>query len=88
MPEISKVVAKVISQKGHCDAGHKVGDEWVLSPKTPEGICMGAYHAMYSNAFLLLVGAAMPFREDPDVATVACPDANNPVVFELRRIRE
>ena len=87
MPKINKVIAKVISQTGKCDAGHKVGDEWVLSPKTPEGICMGAYHAMYSSAFLLLVGAAMPFG-DPDVATVACPDAENPLVFELRRIRE
>jgi len=85
--EIPQVVAKVISQKGRCDAGHKVGDEWVLTNKTPEGICMGAYHAMYSNAFMLLVGAAMPFG-DPDVATVACPDAANPLVFELRRIRK
>ncbi len=88
MPEISKVVAKVISQKGRCDAGHKVGDEWVLGTKTPEGICMGAYHAMNSNAFLLITGAPMPWGGDPDVATVACPDANNPVVFELRRVRE
>ena len=88
MPEIYQVVAKVVSQKGRCDAGHKVGDEWVLGPKTPEGICIGAYHAMYSNAFLLIVGASMPWGADPDVATVACPDANNPVVFELRRIRK
>ena len=86
--EIPKVVAKVISQKGSCDAGHKVGDEWVLGPKTPEGICMGAYHAMYSQLALLLIGASLPWREDPDVSTVACPDANNPVVFELRRIRK
>ena len=87
MPEIPKVVAKVISQKGRCDAGHKVGDEFVLGPKTTEGICMGAYHAMYTNAFLLIMGASRPFG-DPDVATVACPDAKNPLVFELRRIRE
>jgi uncharacterized repeat protein (TIGR04076 family) len=88
MPEISKVVAKVISQKGSCDVGHKVGDEWVLGPKTPEGICIAAYHSMYANAFLLLTGASMPWGADPDVATMACPDAKNPVVFELRRIRE
>jgi uncharacterized repeat protein (TIGR04076 family) len=88
MPVIHKVVAKVISQTGRCDAGHKVGDEWVLGPKTPEGICTGAYHAMNSSAFVLIIGAAMPFGADPDVATVACPDAKNPVVFELRRIRE
>ncbi len=88
MPQAHKVVAKVISQEGHCGAGHKVGDEWVLSPKTPEGICMGAYFAMYPNAFVLISGASIPWREDPDVALVPCPDAKNPVVFELRRIRD
>jgi uncharacterized repeat protein (TIGR04076 family) len=86
MPKINKVIAKVISQTGKCDAGHKVGDEWVLGPKTPEGICMGAYHAMYSNAFFLIAGAEMPWGKDPNVATVACPDPKNPVVFELRRV--
>jgi len=88
MPQIHKVVAKVISQKGKCDAGHKVGDEWVLGPRTPDGICMGAYHAMNSKSFFLLVGASMPWGADPDATTLACPDPKNPVVFELRRIRE
>ena len=87
MPAPRKVIAKVISQTGHCDAGHKVGDQWVLTNKTPEGICSGAYHAMNSAAFLLLIGGSMPWG-DPDVATVACPDAKNPLVFELRRVKE
>jgi len=30
------VSVKVISQKGHCTAGHKVGDEWTLKMKTPK----------------------------------------------------
>jgi uncharacterized repeat protein (TIGR04076 family) len=80
------VIAKVISQKGKCDSGHKVGDEWVIGPKTPEGICMGAYHAMYAYAFVLLTGAPIPWGDDPNVASLACPDQNNPVVFELRRV--
>ncbi len=86
MPEVHKVVAKVISQTGRCDAGHKVGDEWVLGPKTAGGICSGAYHAMYAYAFLLITGAPMPWGDDPNVATTVCPDAKNPVVFELRRV--
>jgi uncharacterized repeat protein (TIGR04076 family) len=88
MPEIPKVVAKVISQKGKCDVGHRVGDQWVLGTKTPEGICGSAYVIMYSRGFLLMCGAPMPWGADPYVTTVACPDANNPVVFELRRVRE
>ncbi len=59
MPVIHKVVAKVISQTGRCGAEHKVGDEWVLGSKTPEGICNSAYLAMNSKAFLLRSGAPM-----------------------------
>ena len=88
MPVLHKVVAKVISQTGRCGAEHKVGDEWVLGSKTPEGICNSAYLAMNSKAFLLRSGAPMPWGADPYVTRVACPDANNPVVFELRRIQE
>jgi uncharacterized repeat protein (TIGR04076 family) len=33
-----------------------------------------------------MFGGRLPWSEDPDAVTVACPDAENPVVFELRRI--
>ena len=33
-------------------------------------------------------GAEFPWLEDRDVSTHACPDAWNPVVFELRGVRE
>jgi uncharacterized repeat protein (TIGR04076 family) len=34
-------------------------------------------------------GADFPWlQDDKDVATHACPDAYNPVVFEIRRVRE
>ena len=29
---MTKIIAKVISQKGICEAGHKVGDEFVIDP--------------------------------------------------------
>ena len=38
MAEIQKVRIKVVSQKGTCEVGHKVGDEWVIDGKTPEGL--------------------------------------------------
>jgi len=37
MAESYKVRIKVISQKGSCEAGHKVGDEWLVGEKTPGG---------------------------------------------------
>ncbi|MFC2005916.1 TIGR04076 family protein [Chloroflexota bacterium] len=82
------VVAKVISQKGTCAAEHKVGDQWVIGSKTPEGMCLSAFNAMFPSLRVLRFGGSFPWSSDPDVATAACPDAQNPVVFELRRIRK
>ena len=85
MPEVHQVGIKVISQKGTCHAGHKVGDEWVIGSKTPEGICMGAFHTIYPTLFSMIIGAPM-WGPDPGVIKLACADSDNPVVFELRRL--
>ena len=78
--------ARVISQKGTCVAGHKVGDEFDIGELTPAGICPWAFHAFFPFAEVLQYGGSFPWESDPDKATVACPDADNPVVFELSRI--
>ena len=87
MAEKYKVAVKVISQKGSCAYNHKVGDEWVIETTTPAGICLGAFDALYPSARTLMYGGAHPWEADPDVATVACPDGKNPVIFELKRLR-
>lgn len=88
MAERYEVAVKVISQKGTCGAEHKVGEEWVIGYKTPQGICFSAFNALYPAIQMLLFGGSFPWETDPDVATIACPDAENPVVFELRRLRK
>ncbi len=88
MEERYDVAVKVIFQKGRCANEHKVGDEWVISRKTPEGICLSAFNALYPAARVLSFSGVFPWETDPDVTTVACTDAKNPVVFELRRIRK
>jgi len=87
MAERYDVVCKVISQEGTCGAGHKVGDEWVISGATPAGICLSLFDAMYPSLRVLKFGGAHPWDSDPDVTTLACPDAENPLVVELRRVR-
>ena len=82
------VLVKVVSQKGNCTQGHKVGDEWVLGRKTPDGICLSAFNSLFPNIRMLTYGGIAPWATDPDVVSSACPDANNPVVFEMRRLRE
>ena len=88
MAERYEVLVRVISQEGTCAAEHKVGDEWVIGAKTPQGICLSAFNSLFPNARVLMFGGSLPWETDPDVATAACPDAKNPVVFELRRLRK
>lgn len=87
MAETYDVIAKVVSQKGTCGAEHKVGDQWVIGSKTTEGICLSAFNALFPSLRVLRFRGSFPWSSDPDVATAACPDAQNPVVFELRRVR-
>ena len=85
MSDRYEVIVKVISQKGTCVNEHKVGDQWVVSKKTPAGMCMSAYNAIYPNIRVLMFGGSLPWEKNPDMTTMACPDETNPVVFELRR---
>lgn len=88
MAERYNIQVKVISQKGNCVIGHKVGDEFLISRTTPEGICLSAFNAFFPAMRTLMFGGTFPWSDDPDTATMACPDAENPVVFKLTRIRE
>jgi len=85
---MTKIIAKVISQQGVCEAGHKVGDEFVIGQITPAGMCSWAFYTLFPFAETLQFGGAFPWEKDRDKAIVACPDADNPVVFELRRVDE
>ncbi len=82
---MSDVIAKVISQKGTCEVGHKVGDEFIIGQQTPPNLCSWAFHSLFPFAEVLQFDGAFPWEQDRDKATVACPDPANPVVFELRR---
>jgi len=82
---VYQVIARVISQKGTCEAGHKAGDEFIIGQETPAGMCSWAFHSLFPFAEVLQFGGSFPWEKDPDKATVACPDADNAVVFELRR---
>ena len=86
MTEMYDVLVRIISQKGECALEHKLGQEWVVSDKTPEGICLSAFNAMLPNIKVLMFGGVFPWAKDPDTSRAACSDAANPVVFELRRI--
>ena len=82
-----KVLAKVISQTGKCACGHKVGDEWVIGTKTPEGMCISAFNVLMPNTKVLMFGGSFPYSADPDAINVGCADPKNIVVYQLRRLK-
>lgn len=82
-----KIKATVINQKGHCEAGHKVGDEYIIGDTIPAGICTWTFFSLFPFISALQSGGAFPWEDDKETATVACPDPTNPVVFELKRIK-
>jgi uncharacterized repeat protein (TIGR04076 family) len=82
-----RVSATVISQKGTCENGHKIGDKFIISDKTPPGMCAWAFYTIFPFASALQVGGSFPWEQGKDTAIVGCPDPTNPVVFELKRLR-
>ena len=88
MAEWHQVTAKIISQKGQCSAGHKVGDVFTIGDTVPTGMCSWAFYTLFPFISALQAGGSFPWEKDKDTAVVACPDADNPVVFELRRIKK
>ena len=83
------IVARVIQREGHCAAGHQVGDEVIFDGQTVQGkVCIHALYSFLPKVFAMRYGAEFPWLEDQAVATHACPDAWNPVVFEIRRVAD
>lgn len=86
--EMADVIARVVSQKGTCQAGHKAGDEFVVGQTTPAGLCSWAFYTLFPFAEVLQFDGSFPWDADPRVTTVVCPDPANPVVFELKKVAQ
>lgn len=83
-----RVVAKVTKVKGHCNAGHNVGDQFELSGHDTGDMCGFFYHDIFPYVIMLQFGGAFPPDwGDPDVVELSCMDKANEVTLELRRIR-
>jgi len=67
--------------------GHKLDDEYLIDDSVPTGMCSWAFYTLFPFITALKSGGAFPWEKDRDTTTVACPDADNPVVFELSRIK-
>jgi len=72
--------------QGTCAAGQKVGDTATFDGISISGrICIHALASMMSKLFAMHQGVNFAWLTDPDVASHVCPDAANPVSYEIRR---
>ena len=86
MAQTYPVKVTVLSQAGTCNAGHKVGDAWTVEAHSPGGMCLSGLAVCIPYIRVLRFGGVFPWSEDKDACSIACPDAKNPVVFEIRRV--
>ncbi len=95
MDNPAKVLLTITSVKGTCAAAHREGQQFDLSGEFKVGIskdgkalCPSAFYAAFPYWRTLRFGGVFPWEKDKDVTHVACPDPFNPVVMELRRVRD
>ena len=48
---------------------------------------MGAFDSIFPVAAVMAFDGKFPWSKDPDITQVVCSDADNPVVFEVRRLK-
>ena len=84
----NKVMAKVLEVKGSCTIGMKPGDEFELSIHKCGEFCGFFYHNIFGWVTTLQFGGTFPMGDDPDVMVWDCPNSENGVKVELKRIKE
>jgi uncharacterized repeat protein (TIGR04076 family) len=84
---VNEVIIKVISIKGKCGAGLKVGDEFPLDLTVPAGMCGLAFANFVPLIEVLRYDGKWPWWEEgaKQVIYAQCTDPDNSVLFELRK---
>jgi len=82
---MKKVLIKVKSVKGLCEAKYKVGDSWEIKNNVfiPENFCMHAFYVLYPWIQTLRMGGEVPWNINGEIE-VPCIDKDNLVIFSLK----
>jgi len=82
-----KVIGRIISIKGHCTYGQKVGDEFELSAQSTGGLCGYLYYNLYPYIMTYQFGGKFPdtgIGWAGEKMEFTCPDIVNQVRIQLR----
>ncbi|MCR4944174.1 MAG: TIGR04076 family protein [Clostridium sp.] len=80
----NKVIATVVSVKGHCAAGHKVGDKFEVSVINAGNMCGLCYNRIFPALCTYQFDGNFPWWVG-DNAIVQCPDQKNLVSIKLEK---
>ncbi len=76
--------AEIISVKGKCSAGHKVGETFKIGCWDTGGLCGFFYHDIFPNLNVMQFGGAYPWSSG-DELVLECPDRGNAVTMKIKR---
>lgn len=83
-----KVMIRVVDMEGECTIGMKKGDEFEVSIYKCGDFCGYFYHHVFNWICLLQFDGAFPLGKDADTIEAECPNFENRVRVELKRIVE
>jgi uncharacterized repeat protein (TIGR04076 family) len=70
-----ELTVKVSVVEGKCQGDHhKIGDSWTIESVTPQGMCLGAWGAVYPYVMALDLDGGFSWEEDPSKIKISCPD--------------
>jgi len=64
----------------------KVGQAFILGPRTPEGMCARAFAGLYPTALAMRFSERIAWENEQGQVDVTCPERD--VVYRLTRVRE
>ena len=65
-----------------CSIGLKEGESWLITNRTPGGMCLAAYALLYPYIRTLRYGGG----GDRNYSRVSCPDSSHCVVYKVERV--
>ena len=76
-------VIEILANKFNCS---KVGETFVIGPRTPEGMCSRAFATVYPAALAMRFSETTSWETENGTMDIMCPDQD--IVYRLSRIKE
>ncbi len=88
---VYKIKCEVMSISGDKEkcigaAKMKKGEKFILEARTPEGMCVRAFNAIFPSAFAMRYSEKMPWEKAEGYVDVTCPDGD--IVVRLTRVKD